>query len=233
MNKGSSSELEIYYISDEILINDLKCSVANFKILLEENNLTEFKKLLFAFEISKQAHINQPRKFKGNHFENHVLPICVEYLKSFSKFHKPYLVEYYLTCILLHDVLEDTSILTLKKIKEDFGNEVFLFIKAISKPSENDYPGSTIDEKKHARYVDYKSQLKKVELPEIYNIKSIDLLQNLSCSLKYAPSDNTTIKYIKKILFLKDILEDSLYLRVKLSGVEINQFVYIQKRGLG
>ncbi len=118
------------YKMNENKIEDVKKINAEFKKLLsklEENNKgtsNNFVNLKKAFEYAKKAHQGQYRQ-TGEPYITH--PLEVANIIADYGLDEPSII-----AALLHDVVEDTEI-TLKDIKEEFGDEVELLVDGLTK----------------------------------------------------------------------------------------------------
>src|ERR1035437_1960077 len=93
---------------------------------------TEMEKLDFAYNLAKYGHRNQRRETNARYFE-HVRSTAIILAEEFGIFDVEIII-----AALLHDIIEDSFILTEKWTKTIFGERVALLISAVTKPSEDD-----------------------------------------------------------------------------------------------
>ncbi|MDQ6984685.1 MAG: hypothetical protein Q9M76_00105 [Candidatus Dojkabacteria bacterium] len=171
-------------------------------------------------------HLSQPRKHQGNHYEDHILPILSEFINTYSS--QLHNIEDTIIVILLHDILEDIDRSLSKIISKIFGRRILEIIQDLTKEDYEDFSGETTAVKKKQRDEKYLTQLLNSKYFEVRVVKSIDMIQNLSCSFRYSNDDPFTLVYIKKIIMFKEVLNSSLYLQKKANKQKLNKLIYIE-----
>lgn len=128
---------------------------------------TDLERLDYAYEMAKYGHRNQIRDSGERYFE-HLRATAVILIDEIGVSD----VEMIMTA-LLHDMLEDSFLLTTGRIKLTFGERVATLVAAVSKPRRND-PRFKSKQDRHGFYF---AQLKD-SCVEAKIIKLADRLQN-------------------------------------------------------
>ena len=120
-----------------------------------------------AYNSVEEAFWYKLRETGGKYFDEHLLPvgiIQVDYLRI--RKHTT------LASGLLHDIIEDSELWPIERVKLEFGAEVALLLDYLTKPSKEEYP----DEEERLKV--YNTRLKYAPR-EVWECKLPDRLQNL------------------------------------------------------
>jgi GTP pyrophosphokinase len=137
----------------------------------------EMARLDYAYDMAKHGHKEQFRESGARYFE-HVRAATIILVDELGVTDTEIIIS-----SLLHDMLEDSFLLTPERIKITFGERVATLVSAVTKPKKNDSRFSS-DVDRHRWYF---AQLKAAN-PEVKLLKLPDRLQNTrtlgSCSLE-------------------------------------------------
>ena len=135
----------------------------------------DIERLDFAYDMAKYGHRNQFRESGARYFE-HVRATAIILVDELRVTDAEVII-----AALLHDMLEDSFLLTPDRIKVTFGERVALLVSAVTKPKKSDLRFTS----DHERHLWYFGQLK-ASSPEAKLLKLADRLQNMrtldSCS---------------------------------------------------
>jgi GTP diphosphokinase / guanosine-3',5'-bis(diphosphate) 3'-diphosphatase len=140
----------------------------------------DFIKLDFAYDLAKYGHRNQFRDSGERYFE-HVRATAIILVDELKIINMVMLI-----AALLHDILEDSFLLTFERIKLIFGPKVAKYVVTLTKPKKND-KRFTND---HERHLWYFEQLRNSCL-EIKIVKLADRLHNMRTLDSCAPEKRT------------------------------------------
>lgn len=136
---------------------------------------TDIEKLDYAYDMAKYGHRNQFRESGARYFE-HVRATAIILVDELEITDVEIII-----AALLHDMLEDSFLLTRDRIKITFGERVALMVSAVTKPKKGDLRFSS----DHERHLWYFDQMRSSSL-ETKLLKLADRLQNMrtldSCS---------------------------------------------------
>lgn len=136
---------------------------------------TDIERLDFAYDMAKYGHRNQFRESGARYFE-HVRATAIILVDELGVTDAEVII-----AALLHDMLEDSFLLTPDRIKVTFGERVATLVSAVTKPKKCDLRFTS----DHERHLWYFKQLK-TSSPEAKLLKLADRLQNMrtldSCS---------------------------------------------------
>jgi len=135
----------------------------------------DIERLDYAYDMAKYGHRNQFRESGARYFE-HVRATAIVLVDELGITDVEIII-----AALLHDMLEDSFLLTHDRIKVTFGERVSSLVSAVTKPKKGD-PRFSSD---HERHLWYFEQMR-VSSPEAKLLKLADRLQNMrtldSCS---------------------------------------------------
>jgi len=146
------------------------------KLVLSYNPKADIKLLDRAYEVAKIAHEGQVR-LSGEPFIIH--PLWVAYILAELKLDTDTII-----AGLLHDLFEDTQF-PAGRIKEEFGEEVFLLIEGVSKIKRVTHPHKTIERDENLR----KMLLAMAKDVRVILIKLTDRLHNMR-TIKFLPDED-------------------------------------------
>jgi (p)ppGpp synthase/HD superfamily hydrolase len=148
-----------------------------FKRFILKITPTELERLNTAYDMAKYGHQNQVRESGARYFE-HVRATAIILIDELDITDVEMVI-----AALLHDMLEDSFLLTAERIRINFGERVAGFVSLMTKPKKNDKRFAS----DHERHLWYFNQLK-AATPEVKLLKLADRLQNMrtlgSCSLE-------------------------------------------------
>jgi len=129
----------------------------------------DFERIMFAYELAKYGHKGQRRDSGERYFEHprYAAIILIDELGITD----PEMI----IAILLHDMPEDSYLLTKKRIKLNFGKRVADMVMALTKPKRNDPRFNGDDDARHEFYF----QTLKDSPVEVKILKLVDRLHNL------------------------------------------------------
>ncbi len=128
-----------------------------------------------AYNYAKQAHSGQLRASGKPYFEGHCVPVAVHVL-DFG-------MDAPLICAaLLHDTIEDTSI-TVKNLKDEFGEEIAFLVEGVSKLGKIKYSGNEYHVESLRKFFVFVARDVRVVI-----LKLADRLHNLE-TLQFLPED--------------------------------------------
>jgi len=149
----------------------------------------DLEKLDYAYDLAKYGHKNQFRESGARYFE-HVRSTAIILVDELGVTDVEMII-----AALLHDMLEDSFLLTPNRIKITFGERVFTLVSAVTKPKKSD-PRFASD---HERHLWYFEQIRSAG-PDAKLLKLTDRLQNMrtldSCSVE---------KQTRKVLETKEV----------------------------
>ena len=128
----------------------------------------DFKILDFAYDLAKYGHRQQFRDSGARYFE-HVRETAIILIEELGITDLDIII-----AALLHDMLEDSFLLTFERIEIIFGTRVADLVSAVTKPKKND-PAFSSNEERHQWYFD---QIRNASV-EIKLIKLADRLHNM------------------------------------------------------
>jgi (p)ppGpp synthase/HD superfamily hydrolase len=150
---------------------------------------SDIEKIDYAYEMAKYGHRNQLREGGERYFE-HVRSTAIILIDELGITDVDIII-----AALLHDILEDSFLLTRERIKITFGERASLLVFGVTKPEKSDPRfASNVD-----RHIFYDNQVKNSCIGTKL-IKLADRLQNLR-TLGACPKD----KQRKKIQETKDV----------------------------
>lgn len=156
----------------------------------------EMKLLDFAYQLAKYGHRNQFRETDARYFE-HVRAVAIILAEEFGIFDVEIIIS-----ALLHDILENSYILTENMIKTIFGERVTKLVSAVTKPRKDDPRFSSKEERLTWYFEHVKGASTEVKL-----IKLADRLHNTrtlgSCCQE---KQKRKIKETRKVFF--PLIED-------------------------
>ena len=138
---------------------------------------SDVKRIDFAYDMAKYGHRNQFRESGARYFE-HLRATAIILIDELGITDVEMII-----AALLHDMLEDSFLLTSERIKITFGDRVSVLVATVSKPKKND-PRFKSDVERHQWY------FKQIagSCAEAKLLKLADRLQNMrtlgSCSLE-------------------------------------------------
>lgn len=137
----------------------------------------DVEKIDFAYDMAKYGHRNQFRESGARYFE-HLRATAIILIDELGITDVEMIV-----AALLHDMLEDSFLLTPERIKITFGDRVSMLVAIVSKPKKND-PRFKSDSERHKWYFEQVA----ASCVEAKLLKLADRLQNMrtlgSCSLE-------------------------------------------------
>jgi (p)ppGpp synthase/HD superfamily hydrolase len=136
-----------------------------------------------ALALAQSVHGEQRRDGGGRYLEEHIYPVTVEvakYLSSRDRADAPNAV----LMALLHDTIEDSSIVTEQSIAERFGDSVSIGVATLTKPAKRGGRSSEATAEDEERYV---ARIVDSALP-VRAIKVFDRLNNLA-AVHHRPPD--------------------------------------------
>ncbi len=156
----------------------------------------EMEKLDFAYQLAKYGHRNQFRETDARYFE-HVRAVAIILAEEFGIFDVEIII-----AALLHDILEDSYILTENRIKTIFGERVAKFVSAVTKPKKDD-PRFSSNKKRLKWYFEHVKnssiEVKLIKLADrLHNTRTLD-----SCCQE---KQQRKIKETRKVFF--PLIED-------------------------
>jgi (p)ppGpp synthase/HD superfamily hydrolase len=135
----------------------------------------DMEKLDFAYEMAKYGHRNQFRESGARYFE-HVRATAIILIDELGVSDVDVII-----VALLHDMFEDSFLLTPNRVRITFGERVATIVAAVSKPKRDD-PRFTTKQERHTHYFN----VVKSSSPEAKLVKLADRQQNVrtlgSCS---------------------------------------------------
>lgn len=137
------------------------------KIIGNNFNKKQTNLIDFAYDLAKYGHKNQMRDSGSRYFE-HIRAVTLILLKELEIFDSKVIIS-----ALLHDILEDSYILTKDRIRIIFGNKVAGFVETLTKPKKDDVRFKTKQEKLDWYFKNIKNASYEVKL-----IKLADRLHN-------------------------------------------------------
>lgn len=162
--------------------------------------LTETERLDYAYDMAKYGHRNQFRESGARYFE-HLRATAIILIDELGVSDVDVII-----AALLHDMLEDSFLLTPDRIKVTFGERVATLVSAVTKPKKSDQRFTS----DHERHLWYFEKLKTAS-PEAKLIKLADRLQNMrtldSCSLEKQSRKISETREVY-IPLIADIAED-------------------------
>lgn len=157
------------------------------KLILSYNPKADTKLLERAYEIANMAHEGQVR-LSGEPFITH--PLWVAYILAGLKLDTETII-----AALLHDLLEDTTF-PVNRIKEEFGEDIFLLIDGVSKIKKLTHPHKVVQQAENLR----KMLLATAKDVRVLLIKLADRLHNMR-TIKFLPQED------KKLLVAQETQE--------------------------
>jgi len=106
----------------------------------------DFKRIHDAYSLAKTGHRNQFRDDDTRYFE-HCRETALILMDELGIYDADLII-----AALLHDMIEDSKLITLESIAETFGNKVADLIKVMSKPKKGDARFKNDDRKRHQYY---------------------------------------------------------------------------------
>lgn len=137
----------------------------------------DIEKLDYAYDMAKYGHRNQFRESGARYFE-HLRVTAIILVDEFGITDVDIVI-----AALLHDMLEDSFLLTPERIRITFGDSVSMLVTVVSKPKKGD-PRFKSDSERHKWYFEQIAN----SCVEAKLLKLADRLQNMrtlgSCSLE-------------------------------------------------
>lgn len=149
----------------------------------------DIEKLDYAYEMAKYGHRNQFRESGARYFE-HIRATAIILVDELGVSDVDVIV-----ATLLHDMLEDSFLLTPNRIKVTFGERVAALVSVLTKPKKGDFRFTS----DHERHLWYFEQIKTAS-PEAKLIKLADRLQNTRALGSCSPEKQT-----RKILETREV----------------------------
>ncbi len=128
----------------------------------------DIEKLDYAYDVAKYGHRNQFRESGARYFE-HIRATAIILVDELGVTDVEVII-----AALLHDILEDSFLLTPARIKVTFGERVATLVSVVTKPRKGDQRFTS----DHERHLWYFEQLK-ASSPEAKLLKMADRLQNM------------------------------------------------------
>lgn len=153
---------------------DHRSFIKRFKLKITP---ADIEKLDFAYDMAKYGHRNQFRESGARYFE-HLRATAIILVDELGITDVDLII-----AALLHDMLEDSFLLTPERIRITFGDRVSMLVTVVSKPKKGD-PRFKSDSERHKWYFDQVAN----SCVEAKLLKLVDRLQNMrtlgSCSLE-------------------------------------------------
>ena len=153
---------------------DHQSFISRFKLKITP---ADIEKLDFAYDMAKYGHRNQFRESGARYFE-HLRATAIILVDEFGITDVELII-----AALLHDMLEDSFLLTPERIRITFGDRVSMLVATVSKPKKGD-PRFKSDSERHKWYFEQIAN----SCVEAKLLKLADRLQNVrtlgSCSLE-------------------------------------------------
>lgn len=176
-------------------MEDRKISLEELTKKLSEHDLDKHPLVQKALAQAEESHKDMIRDEGSGYLEHHIYPVTFGVMEYYQKTGKKITPEL-IAASLLHDSLEDDSLLTEDFFVREFGNEVFQIVKPLSKGDYRDYLGKDKREKKHALNKEYILGLESAPIEAIH-IKLEDRCNNIS-SIHHSPKEGKVEYYIEE-----------------------------------
>jgi (p)ppGpp synthase/HD superfamily hydrolase len=201
MIRNLNGKTTTYYMTTESLTKDELLSYMENEAKIRIDSLIEG-----SVETAEEVHAGIKREDGASSFlETHIWPVTLDVIKHYQSTHK-LLTTLQISSAILHDVMEDNDrILDLYAAKAygfdayfkhrfgDYVSNIAMTLK--TKPLEN-FPGSSEEEQKHERFMEYCHDLVKSEY-DVKIIKLADRLNNMKFISKI-PEHEKVKRYLRE-----------------------------------